>query len=551
MIRNSILLFGLAVTLVLVSSCQSKTNQEQKKNYDSVMQRKLTNYAEVKLSADLSKLSSQQIKLFSQLVEAANAIDDIYWKQAYGAKKNLLDEISDPDMKKYAMINYGPWDRLDGFAPFTDDFPPRPLGAGFFPSDLNQEEFFALKNDAKFSPYTMITRNANEKLNVVPYYKAFAKELNEAASHLKDAALLTKSEPFKAYLLQRAEDLLTDNFDKSDQLWIDLKDIDLDFIAGPIVNTEDHLLWTKYSYGAFILLKNKEWTKNVEKYSLLLPFLQKNLPVSDEYKQESPEKAADIIIYDVLYNSGYCNAGNKLIGLNLPIGDNHIKCETRKLHFKNVMQAKFEHILTPITNIVIEEKQKKNVKFKSFFQNTVFYEISNSLGISKTINNKGSVKEALKEHYNVISELKNDVLRMFLLGKLLDMRELDDTDLMDNYVTYMADVFRSIRFGVTDSQGVANMIRFYYFEENEAFKHNFRTGTYSVNFYKMKKAIESLSKLVLEIEGNGDYQAADKLIKDKGYIRNNLLQDLYRIQRAKIPKDLIYDQGEKEIIAVK
>ncbi|RUT77850.1 Zn-dependent hydrolase [Ancylomarina longa] len=548
MIRNSIFLFGLAALIAVAFSCQPEAKQRKSKNYDSVMQRKLANYAEVKLSADLSKLSPQQIKLFAQLVEAANAIDEIYWRQAYGVKAYLLNDISDPDMKKYAMINYGPWDRLDGFTPFTDDFPPRPLGVGFFPRDFNQEEFFALKNDAKFSPYTMITRDANDKLNVVPYHIEFADELKEAAKHLKAAAMLTKSNEFKAYLLQRAEDLLNDNFDKSDQLWMDLKDVDLDFIAGPIVNTEDHLIWTKYSYGAMILLKNKEWTKNVEKYSLLLPFLQKNLPVSDEFKQESPENSADIIIYDVLYNSGYCNAGNKLIGLNLPIGDNLIKCGTRKLHFKNVMQAKFEQILTPITNIVIEEKQKKHVKFKSFFQNTVFYEISNGLGITQTINNKGSVKEALKDHYNVISELKNDVLRMFLLGKLLDMRELKDTDLMDNYVTYMADVFRSIRFGVTDSQGVANMIRFYYFEENEAFKYNPRTRTYSVNFYKMKKAIESLSKLVLEIEGNGDYEAADNLIKDKGYIRNNLLQDLYKIQRAKIPKDLVYDQGEKEII---
>lgn len=512
------------------------------------MQRKLANYAKVKLSADLSNLSANQIKLFSQLIRVSNAIDEIYWLQAYGDKNQLLNEITDPDMREYAMINYGPWDRLDGFAPFTDDFPPRPLGIGFFPEDINLEEFFSLKNDDKYSPFTTLTRSENGFLKVSPYHVTYKNQINNAVSALKSAAELCETEEFKEYLLQRAEDLLSDSFEKSDHLWIDLKNNPLDFIAGPISNTEDQLIWTKYSYGAFILLRNKEWTKNVEKYSLLIPYLQKSLPVADEYKMETPSESAQIVIYDVLYNSGYCNAGNKLIGLNLPISENPTRC-VKKLHFKNVMQAKFDQILQPISKLVIDANQRKNVLFKSFFLNTVFYEISDGLGISQTINGKGSVKEALKEHYNVINELKNDVLRMFFVGQLNDMREIEDAELMDNYVTYMADVFRSIRFGVKDSQGVANMIRFYYFEENEAFKYNAKKGTYRVNFYKMKKAIESLSKLVLEIQGNGDYDAADQLIKDKGFIHNELLQDLYRIQRAKVPKDIVYDQGEKVIVS--
>lgn len=548
MIRKTIFIFGLITSIVFTFSCQPNQKIPEKEKYDSVMQRKLANYAKVKLSADLSNLSANQIKLFSQLIRASNAIDEIYWLQAYGDKNQLLNEITDPDMREYAMINYGPWDRLDGFTPFTDDFPPRPLGIGFYPADINQEEFLSLKNDNKYSAFTTLTRTENGSLKVTPYHKVYQNLLNTTVSALKSAAELSDTDDFKEYLLQRAKDLLSDNFAESDHLWMQLKNNPLDFIAGPISNTEDHFIWTKYSYGAFILLRNKKWTKEVEKYSLLLPYLQKKLPVADEYKTETPSEVADIEIYDVLYNSGYCNAGNKLIGLNLPIGSTNINC-SRKLHFKNVMQAKFDQILQPITNVVIDEKQRRNVLFKSFFLNTIFYEISNGLGISQTINGKGSVKEALKEHYNVMNELKNDVLRMFFVGQLNDMREIEDVELMDNYVTYMADVFRSIRFGVKDSQGVANMIRFYYFEENEAFKYNPKNGTYKVNFYKTKKAIESLSKLVLEIQGNGDYEAADRLINEKGFIHNELLQDLYRIQRAKVPKDLVYDQGKKVIIS--
>lgn len=548
MIRKTIFLFGLIISIAFTFSCQPNQKTAEKEKYDSVMQRKLANYAKVMLSADLSNLSANQIKLFSQLIRVSNAIDEIYWLQAYGDKNQLLNEITDPDMREYAMINYGPWDRLDGFTPFTDDFPPRPLGIGFFPADINQEEFFALKNDNKYNAFTILTRDENGLLKVIPYHEAYQNHLNTAVSALKSAAELSDTEDFKEYLLQRAEDLLSDNFEKSDHLWMQLKNNPLDFIAGPISNTEDHLIWTKYSYGAFILLRNKEWTKEVEKYSLLLPYLQKSLPVADEYKTETPSEAAHIEIYDVLYNSGYCNAGNKLIGLNLPIGSTNTGCAI-KLHFKNVMQAKFDQILQPITNLVIDEKQRKNVLFKSFFLNTVFYEISDGLGVSQTINGKGSVKEALKEHYNVINELKNDVLRMFFVEQLNNMREIEDVELLDNYVTYMADVFRSIRFGVKDSQGVANIIRFNYFEENEAFIYNAKSGTYKVNFYKMKKAIESLSKLVIEIQGNGDYDAANRLINEKGFIHDELLQNLYRIQRAKVPKDLVYDQGEKVIIS--
>ena len=548
MIRNAILLSGILVSMVLIFSCQPEKKTEDKRSYDSVIQRKLANYAEVKLSADLSSLSSQQVKLFSHLIKAANSIDEVYWMQAYGDKNSLLNSINDPDMKQYAMINYGPWDRLDGFKPFTDDIPPRPLGVGFFPSDINQEEFFKLDDDAKYSPFTKIVRESNGNLKVVPFHIAYQTELANAANHLKIAADLAESASFKEYLLQRASDLTSDNFEKSDHLWMQVTNNAIDFVAGPIVNTDDHLLWTKYSYGAFILLRNEQWTRDVEKYASLMPFLQKNLPTDNKFQTESSGEAANIVIYDVLYNAGYCNAGNKLIALNLPIGNDDVKSGARKLHFKNVMQAKFDQILSPITKLVIDEKQRKHVNFESFFLNTIFYEITNSLGINKTIEGK-DVKDALKEHHNVIMELKNDVLRMYLLGQVHDMRQLEGIEILDSYVTYMADVFRSIRFGVTDAQGVANMIRFYYFEENDAFNYNPKSGTYKINDYKMKKAIESLCKITLEIQGNGDYEAADKLIKDKGFIRNELLQDLYRIQHARIPKDLIYDQGEKVIIS--
>ena len=248
MIRNNFYLLGLIFIIFCAFSCQSNKKVEEKKTPDSVMQRKLANYAKVKLSADLSALSPNQIKLFSHLIKAANAIDEVYWLQAYGNKEELLNGMIDPHMREYAMINYGPWDRLDGFTPFTEDFPPRPLGIGFFPTDLNQEEFFNLNDDNKYNPFTTLKREASGNLQVVPYKVAYQSELNKAATHLNNAAQLAESESFKTYLQQRAKDLLVDNFHESDHLWMNLTDNVLDFIAGPIVNTGSHdldeiLLW--------------------------------------------------------------------------------------------------------------------------------------------------------------------------------------------------------------------------------------------------------------------------------------------------------------------
>lgn len=531
------------LVLSLLWGCQPKKKSTESKGVDTVMKRKVGNYAKVKLTTDLSNLNPNQIKILSHLINASQQIDDIYWMQAYGDKQTLLDSISDPDMREYALINYGPWDRLNGLTPFTDDFPPRPLGQQFYPPNINQTEFFELKDDNKYSPYTLVKRDNEGKLKVIPFHQEYQKQLSLMAESMNKAAELSQITSFKSYLLKRAEDLQKSNFTESDRLWLEMNDNIFDFIAGPIDSYEDRFLWTKCSYGAFILKKDQDWTKKVKQYTLLIPFLQKNLPVLDTYKKETPSETTDIGIYDVLYNAGYCNAGGKLIALNLPIGNDNLKMATRKVHFKNITQAKFEKILKPISELVIDEKQRKHVRFEAFFLNTLFYEISNALGIKQTINDKGSVKDALKDHNAVIQELKNDVLRMFFITKLHEMRELGEADLMDNYVTYMADVFRSMRFGVTDAQGVANMIRFYYFEEAQAFKYNRKTGAYKVNFYKMKKAILALSQEVLTIQGDGDYSKAKKLISDKGFIRNELLNDLYRIQHQRIPKDLVYDQG--------
>lgn len=545
--QKKIIIIGLILLPFILSQCNSSQKDENKAP-QSKIEKSLMNYADVKLESDLSVLSENQKKMIPLLIQAAKIIDELYWIQTCNQKDEMLNSIKDDAVRKYFMINYGPWDKLEGLEPFIEGVPKRPYGANFYPVDMSYQEFDEFKDLEKYSSYTLIRRNEIGGLQTIPYHKAYYEKLVKISDLMNQAAELAEDPGFKKYLKYRAAALLSDRYYDSDIAWMMMKDNLLDFVVGPIEDLEDRLFYTKASYESMVLLKNKQASKDLEKYSLLLPYLQKNLPVPDEYKKEVPGELSDIMVYDVLYCSGLWNAGSKKIAITLPIdGQVQLKVGSRKLQFKNVMEAKFEKILLPISNLLINDDQLKHVTSKAFFENTMFYEVGSALGIKNTVNNKGEVRDALKEQYNIIEECKNDILSLYFVTWLYEKGEMNGGDLMDNYVTYMADVFRSVRFGISNDQGVANMIRFYYFEEMGAFSRDEKTHKYIIHFDKMNEAMLKLAKEILIIEGNGDYESAKKLINEKGFIRDELLNDLYRIQRERIPKDVVFIQGLEEL----
>jgi len=135
---------------------------------------------------------------------------------------------------------------------------------------------------------------------------------------------------------------------------------------------------------------------------------------------------------------------------------------------------------------------------------------------------------------------------LYLVTKLYEAGELTQGEVMDNFVTFFAGIFRSSRFGAASSHGKANMMRFNYFEEKEAFKRN-ENGTYTVNFDKMKDAMNSLMQKILYIQGDGDYKTAYNWVKKDGVIMSQLQSDLDRLKAANIPVDIVFKQGLKEI----
>jgi hypothetical protein len=534
--KNIFILFSAIVFF----SCSGTKNDSQ--TSDVNIQDKVADFAEFKLIANINDLSDNQKEMLSILFEVADIMDNLFWKQTYGSKENALALSDDSLTQKFIKINYGPWERLNGNKPFIPNVGEKPAGAKYYPADMTVDEFNTFSNPLKDTLYTILRRDKNGNLECIWYHEAYHEELKKASELLKNAAILAEDDGFKKYLELRAEALLTSDYLASDLAWMDMKTNRIDFVVGPIENYDDNLLNYKTAFESYILLKDLKWSEKLDRFSKLLPELQKKLPVEEVYKSEVPGSNSDLGAYEVVYYTGDCNAGSKTIAINLPNDPVvHKKKGSRRLQLKNAMEAKFEKILVPISKSLISPNQQKHITFNAFFENTMYHEVAHGLGIHHVINDSLTVSKALKEKASILEEGKADILGLFVIDELVKMGELD-TDTKNNYVTFTAGLFRSIRFGTSSAHGVSNLIRYNYFKEHGAFTRD-ETGIYTVNFNKMGEAITSLTRQILMIQGNGDYDAASKFIKKYGLIDEALKTDLEKINNQNIPVDIVFDQG--------
>ncbi|KAA3645611.1 MAG: Zn-dependent hydrolase [Bacteroidetes bacterium] len=544
--KLKIVSIALLASFAACNSSQPKEKAEEDiqevKVEKSAIDLKLDKYVSVKLTTDISKLSDNQKKMIPILIEAAKIMDDIFWQEAYGDKESFLSSISDEKSRRFAEINYGPWDRLAGNEPFIDGVGPKPLGANYYPTDMSKEEFEAAEISDKASLYTLIRRDDSGNLISIPYHKAFETEVKKAAELLKEASKYADNAKLKEYLSKRAKALLTDNYFESDMVWMDMIDNQIDMIVGPIETYEDQLFGHKASHEAYILVKDMAWSERLAKYAAMLPELQKNLPVAEKYKSEKPGTDSQLAAFDVIYYAGDCNAGSKTIAVNLP-NDEKIQLAkgTRRSQLKNAMQAKFDQILIPIANELIDESQRKYVNFEAFFANTMFHEVAHGLGIKNTLNGSGTVREALKEHASALEEGKADILGLYMVTQLHAKGELEG-DIKEYYTTFMASIFRSVRFGTSSAHGKANMIRFNFFNEMGVFVRS-DAGVYKINYEKMNEAMNALSAKILKLQGDGNYDAVAALVNESMQIKADLAADLARLTNLGIPVDVVFEQG--------
>ncbi len=546
-VKISTLFLGFLLTATLLACNNSKPsegNTNDKKSTDSLQEyvaQRLPIYETVKLTTNLNELTVSERKVLPLLIQAAEIMNELFWKQVYPQRDSLKNAVKDDKTKQFIDINYGPWDRLNDDKPFVNGIGTKPVGGTFYPADMTKEELEKSDVKDKFGLYSVIRRE-NGKLISIPYHIVHAAELQKASSLLKQAALLTDDAAFKKYLNLRADALITDNYTASDYAWLDMKTNGLDIIIGPIENYEDKLFNARASFESYVLVKDKVWSKRLAKYVSMLPELQKGLPVADSYKKEVPGTDSELNAYDVVYYAGDCNAGSKTIAVNLP-NDEKIQQEkgTRRSQLKNAMQAKFDKILVPIAKELIDAEQQKYIKFDAFFANVMFHEVAHGLGIKNTINGKGTVRSALKEQSSWLEEGKADILGLYMVTGLLKKGELTG-DIKEYYTTFMAGILRSVRFGASSAHGKANMQCFNYFKEKGAFERT-ANGTYRVNFDKFATAMNGLSNLIITMQGNGDRVAVENAQKTKGVIGAELQSDLDRLSKKGIPVDIIFNQG--------
>ena len=541
---RTVLRSATVVAIACLSGCAGPEPESQFSDMD--YRAKLDDYVTVKLSADLSGLSDSQRTMLPLLIQASQVMDGLFWQQAYGDRDELLAGITDPDARRFAEINYGPWDRLDNNRPFLPSIGPKPAGANYYPSDMTVEEFeaAAADNPRIRSQYTLVRRSDGGELSAIPYNVAFRSELGTAAERLRKAATIAEDAGFRRYLQMRADALESNDYQPSDFAWMEMRDNAIDLVIGPIESYEDGLFGTKTAFEAYVLIKDKEWSERLAKYSTMLPALQDGLPVPPEYKAEEPGGDSQLNAYDVLYYAGDCNAGAKTIAINLP-NDEQVQLEkgSRRLQLKNAMRAKFDNILLPIADILIDERQRGDIDFEAFFANTMFHEVAHGLGIKNTLDGRGTVREALKEASSALEEAKADILGLHLISKLTDAGELPADGLAGNYTTFLAGIFRSVRFGASSAHGRANSISFNYFQRAQAFSRDAVTGTYRIDAKKMRAAVDSLSAKILRLQGDGDYAGANELIADVGVLPEEVESDLARLEDAGIPVDILFEQG--------
>lgn len=511
----------------------------------------LSEYTTVALTFDSSALTPRERQMLPLLVDAAKAMDSIYWDQAYGSRDSLLMAVNDPDIRRFIDINYGPWDRLNDNAPFVTEIGPRPDGANLYPKDITKEQFEAelakssqAHADSLKSLYTLVRRGANGTLNAVPYHVAYKSHNEVAAAKLREAAALADDAGLKKYLTLRATALLTDEYRASDLAWMDMKNNTVDVVIGPIETYEDGLYGYKAANEAYVLIKDKSWSDRLSRYATMLPALQRGIPVADAYKSEKPGTDSDLNAYDAIYYAGQANAGAKTIAINLP-NDETVQLQkgTRRLQLKNVIRLKFDKILMPIAEELLDADQFALLTFDAFFENTMFHEVAHGLGIKNTINGKGTVRTALKERASALEEGKADILGLYMVQSLNAGGELQGEDIRSNYVSFLASLFRSVRFGAGDSHGRANIAAFNFLQQAGAFQRDAATGKYRVDFDKFQTGMNALTEKILTLQGNGDYAGVGAFQDQYGTISAELQKDLDRLKTKGITVDLVFDQS--------
>ncbi len=519
--RVTIFILILFLTSLLLIVCQTQTGDESQ-----MIKNKIARFAPTDINYDESLLDARQGQVVEKLYQAAKIMDEIFLKQVYSKNveiKSTLEASQQEDDQLYLKlfnIMFGPFDRLNHNEPFYGDLD-KPKGAYFYPEDMTKEEFLSWITEnpedekAFTSEFTMI-RRSNGKLVAIPYSKYFQKELSQAVKYLREAAEYADNPTLKRYLLTRAYAFLSNDYYESDMAWMDLRDHLIEVVIGPYEVYEDELFNYKAAFEAFITLRDPEESAKLARFAKYLTDIERNLPIPEEHKNYERGSESPIVVAQEVFSAGDTKAGVQTLAFNLPNDERVRKAKgSKKVMLKNVSEAKFNKILTPITQEVLDPDQQKYLSFEAFFNHSLMHEISHGVGPGFiTIDGRETeVKKELKETYSTIEECKADVLGMYNNIFMIEKGEYPATFREEVWTTFLAGIFRSVRFGINEAHGAGNAIIYNYLLEKGGYKYDGATQKVSVDFDEIYKSVKGLATKVLMIEAEGDYTAAKALIE--------------------------------------
>ncbi|HEU4403188.1 MAG TPA: Zn-dependent hydrolase [Candidatus Polarisedimenticolia bacterium] len=515
---------------------------------------RLKAYAEVRLRADLSGLSARERDALAKIVAAVNAVDAIYWKQmgrqSLEARQAFAGATDPVDLlyQRFIAINYGPFDirkDMERFIRVGTDGGPRLPGAGFYPEEMTKEEFEArLKAHPElrdeFERLNTLIRRVDGTLVAIPYEKVYLDDLSVASRALSEAAASVDSPSLRRYLSLRAEALIKGDFYASDLAWLDVKDNLLDVVIGPIETYDDALLGLRASYEGAAMIKDAKESRALDVYKRELDGLSRALPVEERFRKASAGSGNVLEVVNIVRFSGDFNAGIKTVAASLPNDERVIQEKgAKKQIYKNVLEAKFETILTPIAALFLPKKDLALVTREAFVTNVLLHELSHTLGVDYVAGSKElTVRKALKERYSAIEESKADVVGLYNLQYLHRREIFNDDEVAENYATYLAGIFRAIRFGAEEAHGQGTAVQLNFLMKEGGIDYDAKKGEFSIHPRKFEPALTKLAKELLEIEGTGDYARAGALLETYGRLDASTREALKRTEA--VPVDVVF-----------
>jgi Peptidase family M49 len=546
-------LAGLAVLACRASENAASDNTAPQKQGETLrivpdIEKRVTQFAAVPLSADLSSLSAEDRQVLAKLVEASRLMDEIFLRQAWTGNPEMRRWLQSYQgehaeaARQYFTLNFGPWDRLAERQPFIGD-KPHPLGAGSYPEDMTKEEFEGWiakhpgEKETLTSTVTVIRRGPDRSLTAVPYSREYAEWLKPAANLLREAAVLTGNASLKKFLELRAAAFENDDYYASDLAWMDL-DAPVEVTIGPYETYEDELFGYKASFEAFVTVNLPKESAALALYKERLPWLERNLPIPDEDKNLNRGTESPIRVVDTVYSSGETRAGVQTIAFNLPNDERVREAKgSKKVLLRNTIQAKYDRILLPIADRVLDPAQVKDVSFDAYFNEVLHHELSHGLGPGTiTVDGrKTEVRKELKEHFGTLEEAKADVMGIYNILALIERKEMPAELRRSLEPTYVAGLFRGARFGVDEAHGQGVVAQFNYLQQKGALEIGADGRVHAVS-EKFPGAIRDLLHDMLMLEATGDYAGTQRFLDTYGKATQPIRDAIARL--ADVPVDI-------------